>query len=242
MSHRLTSLLASRSRRARLPRRLAGPACHVALSVVALATLDACVDEFPLPDEFDAAFVTGEVCLPTNIATGTTEADGAPAFPVRISTCVYRCVEIEPGSVALRSAWVCSGAACEMTLLASAHVKRVGGDDCDARDLPDPPASECTPQTFDFMMTPPCCTDNGAGNEFRTGPFRVTVPYLDLDQGNAVVARINAGESPSQVITEEIGLQSYESRQFLVNFDPTNPVVDSHDALGPETCHAIAAP
>src|SRR5690606_35166582 len=129
-----------------------------------------------------------------------------------------------------------------MTLLASAHVKRVGGDDCDARDLPDPPASECTPQTFDFMMTPPCCTDNGAGNEFRTGPFRVTAPYLDLDQGNAVVARINAGESPSQVSTAETWRQRCEGRQCRLMCAHTYPFAASRAARGPETCHATAAP
>jgi hypothetical protein len=212
-------------------------------AALALVCSTACVDTFPLPDEFDAAFVTGTVCMPSSVRTGTSQSGGAPEYPLRIETCAYRCIDVDRSTVSIRNHWVCLAGQCEMVLLATAHVLKASGqDDCDARDLPDPPSSQCTVERFEFTLSPPCCIDEGSGPEYLNGDVRVTVPYLDLDQGQRVVDRINQGESPSTVIEQEVGRQNYPSRQFIVNFDPGHPEVQTHDELGPETCHDIPAP
>jgi hypothetical protein len=194
----------------------------------------------PLPDEFDAAFVTGNVCMPSIIATGTAPGN-APKFPIRMETCVYRCVQVDDASVEFNYFWSCVGEQCQMQLLLTAHVRRVGGqEDCDARQLPAPPASECTQKIFNFDAVPPPAAQDGS---YRAGPFLVTVPYLDFDQGNNVVSRLNNGEAPQVVIPEVVGAQNFPQRQFLVTFDPAAPPTTvKASELTADTCHPIAAP
>jgi len=213
------------------------------LSVASVCAIACGIDTFPLPDEFDAAFVTGQVCMPTNLATGTSEAGGAPQFPIRFDTCLYRCINLDP-MTSVNSSWSCIGNQCQMVVLASGHARRVGGEeDCDARDLPDPPSGECIERSFPFMLSPPCCTTDAAGNnQYVTGDFQVIVPFLDLDQADEVVSRIKAGESPSVVVSDVVGNQNIPERQFVVNFDPSHPAVASSDDLGPGDCHSIPAP
>lgn len=212
------------------------------LLLIWAVTQQACspVDTFPLPDEFDSAFVTGRVCMPEKVQTGTS-APGAPEYPVRFETCLYRCVTLEPGTVTFRNHWACLGPACEMMLLLTAHVLRVDGqDDCDARDLVAPPTSECTPQTFDFTAEPPH-TDMGTGDAYLTGNFRVSVPFLDLAQSQKVLAQVDAGISPIEA-AKNAGVEVGADRQFSVNFDPANPAVTTHSQLQPTDCHTIAPP
>lgn len=198
------------------------------------------IDTFPLPDEFDSAFVTGRVCMPQNVHTGQS-APGAPEYPVRFETCLYRCVELQPGTVTFRNHWACLGPACEMMLLLTAHVLRVDGqEDCDARDLVAPPASECTPHTFDFTAEPPH-VDMGSGDTYLTGNFRVSVPFLDLAQSQKVLAQVDAGISPIEA-AKNAGVQAAADRQFNVNFDPVHPVLTTHDQLQATDCHTIAPP
>jgi hypothetical protein len=211
------------------------PAVLGVLAASATLGCAAAVDKYPLPDEFDAAFVTGKVCTP-----GTSRA-GAD-YPIRFETCVYRCVEVDTSQqVQLNSFSLCSGAACQMQLLLTAHLKKVAGQaDCDARDLANPPASECTPQQFNFdTMAFPKSIDNTP----MAGVFLVKVPYLDYEQGNRLVSRLKKGESPDVVIQDVVGVQDYPQRQFQVVFDPLAPASTlKASELGPETCHAIAAP
>jgi hypothetical protein len=194
----------------------------------------AAIDKYPLPDEFDAAFVTGTVCMPSPIQAGGT-------FPLRMETCLYRCVEVVPGTVAFNYIGGCQGAACQMQLLLTAHLRKVAGqEDCDARDLPNPPAGECTPQVFPFDSVPTLQAGDGSP---ISGLFFVTVPYLDYEQGNTLVSRLNNGEDALTVIPDVVGMQNYPQRQFPVTFDPAAPAVTLTAAqLGAETCHPIAAP
>jgi hypothetical protein len=194
----------------------------------------AAIDKYPLPDEFDAAFVTGTVCMPSTIQAGST-------FPVRMETCVYRCVEVDLDTVRIRYIGGCQGAACQMQLLLTAHLRNVAGqEDCDARDLPNPPAAECTPQVFPFKDVSALTAGDGSA---ISGVFVVTVPYLDYEQGNTLVSRLNNGEDALTVIPDVVGMQNYPQRQFPVTFDPAAPAVTlTAEQLGAETCHPIAAP
>jgi hypothetical protein len=198
------------------------------------------VDTFPLPDEFDSAFVTGRVCMPQNVQTGTT-APGAAQYPVRFETCLYRCVEIEPGTVAFRNHWACLGPACEMMLLLTARVLRVAGQqDCDARDLVAPSASECTAQTFEFTAEPPHVVMDGV-DTYVPGNFRVSVPFLDLAQSQKVLAQVNSGVSPIEA-AKNAGVKVPADSQFNVNFDPAHALVTMHNQLQEADCHNIKAP
>jgi hypothetical protein len=219
----------------------------LALSMSAAAlVLSTCIDkkfEETVPKEFDAAFVTGEICLPSNIATGTSEQGGAPEFPIRIETCVYRCVKVDRSTVNWHYAWRCQGDACYMALLITGHVTRIDAEKrCDARDLPDPPKSECKNEVFEYMIDPPCCMGEGDEAGYVADTFVVTVPYLTLEEGEEVIGRINDGEPVTEAAAGVVGNQSYPARQFTVNFDPSHPVISSHDALGEDTCHHIPAP
>jgi hypothetical protein len=198
------------------------------------------VDKFPVPSEFDAAFVTGTVCMPTQIQTG---ADAK--FAVRFETCVYRCVQIDrTAGIHLNYGWACGGNVCQMALLATAHMLRVKGeDDCDARELPAPKPSECLPETVGFDdIDPPRCQGPSCDEEYLTGPFTVTIPYLDLDQGEDVVDRVSKGENVVQVVQEVVGPQRDPKRAFTVAFDPSYEQFNDPDALTGADCHEIPPP
>ena len=198
------------------------------------------VDKFPVPDEFDAAFVTGTVCMPTQIRTGS----GAQ-FAVRFDTCVYRCVQIDRTSgINLNYGWACSGGVCQMALLATAHMLRVKGeDDCDARELPAPKSSECLPETVGFDdIDPPQCQGSSCDEEYPTGPFTVMIPYLDLDQGEQVVARVGKGENVVRVVQDVVGPQRDAERMFTVEFDPSYGQSNDAMALAGPDCHEIPPP
>lgn len=123
-------------------------------------------------------------------------------------------------------------------LVATAHATRVDGEKkCDARDLADPPASECTPQIFDFNVSLP-----NIDGEVTTGDYLVTIPYLTLEEADRMVERLEANEPTAQVIQEEAGSQNYPSRQFVVNFDGTRAEVITHDEISSEDCHDIPLP
>ena len=192
------------------------------------------MDKFPLPDDFDAAFATGEVCAPTNVST----AAGDETYPVRFDLCLYRCVTLDRSTASLRTLYTCSAGVCQMTMLATVHAYTdTSQDDCDARDLVDPPPGECTTERFDFNIPLPTIEE-----ERVNGPFQVSIPYLELEQGERVVARLEGGEDPRSVVSEEIGFQNYPGRQFTMHFDPSHPAVTGHDQLTAADCHVITAP
>ncbi len=202
--------------------------------VLALAAASCSVDKFPLPDEFDAAFATGQVCAPSNMGT----AGGGDTYPVRFDLCLYRCVTLDRSTATIRSLYTCSGGFCQMTLLATVHaITDQSQEGCDARDLVDPPRDECTTERFDFDLALP--NFNGERVE---GTFQVAIPYLELEQGQRVLDRLDAGDDPHLVVSEEVGIQNYPQRQFTMNFGPSLPVVASHDELTAADCHTIDAP
>ncbi len=210
--------------------------------LLVLVTGHSCVDKFPLPDEFDAAFVTGEICMPSAIATGTTEVEEGPRYPVRIETCVYRCIEVDRNSVRWHYQWRCSGDQCQMVLLITGHVTRVDGEkDCDARDLPDPPEGECRKEVFEHDITTPCCRGDNK-DQYATGPFLVAVPYLTFDDSQELSDRVAKGESATEAAADIVGNQNISARQFMVSFDPSYPPVESVDDLTDADCHHIPAP
>lgn len=207
-----------------------------------LITGHSCVDKFPLPEEFDAAFVTGEICMPSAIATGTTEVEDGPRYPVRIETCVYRCIQVDRNTVRWNYQWRCSGGQCQMVLLITGHVTKVDGEkDCDARDLPDPPEGECRKEVFEYNITTPCCRGDNK-DEYATGPFLVTIPYLTYDESQELFDRVEKGERITEVAAEIVGNQNIPERQFVVSFDPSYPPVESVDDLTDADCHHIPAP
>lgn len=192
----------------------------------------ACSGALPIPDEFDAAFTAGRVCMPSQIATGVS------TYPVRFEYCRYRCITIDQAA-SIRAAWQCALGQCNMMLLATSHATRIDSEDkCDGRDLADPPTDECTPETFDFNVTLPTSSDGAV----KTGDFLITIPYLELEQADRIVTRLDAGEPTSLVLQEEAGDQNYPSRQFVVNFDTTHAPVESHDAIAESDCHNIPLP
>jgi hypothetical protein len=200
--------------------------------MLALSVASCSIDKFPLPDEFDAAFATGQVCAPTQMSNAAT------TYPVRFDLCLYRCVTLDRNTAALRSLYTCSGGLCQMTLLATIHaITDQNQDNCDARDMVDPPSDECTVERFDFNVTIP--TLSGAP---ASGPFQVSIPYLELEQGQTVLDRLEAGDDPHLVISEEVGVQNYPERQFSMAFDASYPVVATHDQLTAADCHTIKAP
>ena len=108
---------------------------------------------------------------------------------------------------------------------------------CDGRELPSPPPGECTPDSFTFDISPPRFTDG----EYVTGPMAVAVPFMDLDQADEVSSRIAAGEDAFTVIQQVVGPPP-PARTWVVNYDPSFPVVSSGDALSASDCHTIPAP
>lgn len=199
-----------------------------------LLALAGCSDSIPLPDEFDAAFTVGQVCAPQNVATG----DPSMTYPVQFDLCVYRCMNIERTTAAVSTMYQCVGDQCQMVMLATAHATRDPDEvGCDARDMADPPADECTTESFLFDVTVPTIND-----EAKSGDFLVTIPYLELDEGQQVIDRIEAGEDPNLVIEEEVGEQEYPQRQFNLNFDPSHEPVADHASIPESGCHRIDAP
>lgn len=202
------------------------------LPLIALLS-SGCADKFPLPDEFDAAFTTGEVCVPSDVKTG----EGVDSYPVRFDLCLYRCVTVDRSTAKVRTVYRCSAGQCQMVMLVTAHAYTVDGEEnCDARDLVDPPKGECSLESFEFNVSLP--TING---EKSTGDFLVSVPYLELEQGQNVVDRLAAGENAGVVVQEEVGTQNYPGRQFNLNFDPAHPPRDA-TSLTAADCKPISAP
>ena len=205
----------------------------VVLSGLALL-LGACSALGPsLPDEFDAAFTVGEVCIPRQIATGPTMT-----YPAEFNLCLYRCVDVVPGTPTVRTVYQCAGGLCQMVMLATAHVTRVEGQEgCTAEALVNPPAGECTTKSFRFDVAVP---------KFDSGPvegqFQVTIPYLELEQGQRVVDRLSAGEDASLVIQQEVGTQNYPQRQFMLDFSTSYTPVPDHDSIPATDCFPISAP
>jgi hypothetical protein len=199
-------------------------------------------DQGPIPDQFEAMLVTGTVCMPSQIQTGKPGDLVAPVYPVRFTTCLYRCVTFSPDvGVSIDSIWDCNSD-CSVTLVPTAPLVRVAAEQgCDASQFVSPPAAECTNQTQDWMLhTPSRATESPP--TYPTGLFRVTVPFMTLAQGQQYAARTNAGEAPSDVLKSLVGTQSYPTRQFDVNFDPAYPAVTSADQLVSADCHALPVP
>jgi hypothetical protein len=194
----------------------------------------ACSDAVPIPKEFDAAFTAGRVCVPSQIATGGANQ----TYPVRFEFCRYRCINLDKYEATIRSAWQCAAGQCSMMLLAATHATRIDSEeDCDGRDLADPPADECTKETYDFVVTLP-----SANGQPSTGNFLTTIPYLELEQADKIIGRIQAGEDAGTVLKEDAGSQNYPSRQFMLSFETSYAPVTSHDLIAPSDCHQIPLP
>lgn len=204
------------------------------LSAVGCAALD----KFPLPDTFDAAFATGEVCMPSNIAA----ASEASTFPVRFNLCRYRCITLDRSTATVNYGVLCPQPGfCAMALLATATAHTNPAEpDCDARDLVNPPPGQCTNETFDFNMIG--VPWNKAANAALSGTFQVNIPYLELEQGQRVADRLKALEPPSVVLQEEVGTMTYPERQFNITVSTTGTPVATADDLAPTDCHPITAP
>jgi hypothetical protein len=172
----------------------------------------------PIPDQFRAAFATGRMCVPNQNGNAT----ATTTFPIRVEYCRYRCISV--GSpIQLYTSWQCLGGACQMVMLLTAQANRIATEQgCDGRNLENPPASECIPEVYEFDADVPY-----ADTMPLPGPFQVTVPYLDLDQAERVIARLDAGERPLDVISQEVGVQNYPGRQFAIEFGPNYPSLDT---------------
>jgi hypothetical protein len=192
----------------------------------------------PVPNEFDAYFVAGTVCMPTNVATGTT-SPGAPAYPIRFDICRHRCITLDRTTAYLEAPWQCAAGQCNMLLLAHAHAYRVQSEqNCDGRELPSPPPGSCTPETFAFTIDPPCCM---SGSNYLTGNVVTAVPFMTLDQAQQVSDRVGKGESV-QTVVQQVAGPPPANHQWVVNYDPGNAVVSDAAALGGADCHVISAP
>lgn len=206
---------------------------------LALIALGSCAVVPPIPDEFYAAFPTGQICVPSQIGSPTAETK----YPIEFRFCLYRCVDLDPSvPVRLTTAFSCSGAPgvpCNMVMLATAHVlKNPNETGCDATHLANPPPGECRSETVQFMANVPT---NTSGSVVE-GDFVVTIPYLELEQGERVVDRLNAGDDRTTVIQEEIGVQDYPGRKFTLNVSASHPVVADFSAIAATDCRSITAP
>lgn len=193
-----------------------------------------CADSVPVPDVFDAAFATGQVCIPSQIATGGSNTH----YPVRFTYNLYDCVHITPGSVRILTVYQGQ----QMVMLATAELTKDTSVEstlgCDARDLESPPAGRYQMTTQDFNVTLP----QFDGGTFATGPFVITIPYLTLEEGQRVMDRLEAGEDARQVISEEVGPQTYPGRQISVNFSETAEPVATPGDIAASDCHDIPLP
>jgi len=193
-----------------------------------------CMDNVPVPDVFKAAFATGQFCIPSEIATGGTNTH----YPVRYVYNLYDCVQITPGTIEIRTVFQAN----QMVILATAELTKIASVEqsvgCDARDLEVPPAGRFQTVTQDFTVSLPQFQDGS----FATGPFTVTIPYLTLDEGQRVMERLDAGESPLVVIPQEVGPQNYPARKINVNFSETATPVPNAGAIAPADCHEIPLP
>jgi len=192
----------------------------------------------PVPNEFDAYFVAGTVCMPTNAATGTGGCGTAPSHPIRFDICRHRCITLDRTTARVTAPWQCAAGQCNMLLLAYARAHRVQAEqNCDGRELPSPPPGTCTPETFSFSLGPPCPD----GGDYVTGAMMTAVPFMTLPQAQEVSDRVAAGENVLTVVPQVAGPPP-ASHQWVVNYDPSNPVVSDAAALGGADCHAIPAP
>lgn len=202
------------------------------LAPLLLSMIGCSAAPLPFPDELDVAFAKGRVC----IAPQNNNSAVGQKYPVRFEFCLYRCIAMDAGAT-LRTAYQCSGANCQMTMLASAHVSKVAGQEgCDPRLLEDPPESECTWTTLNFDATVPAFESGPA-----SGNYLVMIPYLTQEVAAKVKQRIDAGENAAVVMSEEIGPQNYPARQLATSFDPSYPALDAA-ALTTADCHDIALP
>lgn len=194
----------------------------------------------PVPDSFRAYFVAGDVCMPTNVATGSTGPGTAPGYPIRFDVCTHRCITLDRSTATIQTSFLCAAGQCSMVMMASAQATRVQAEkNCDGRELPSPPAGACRPESFTFSsLDPPCCLD---GNSYVQGNMQVAVPFMDLDQARQVENRVTAGENPTQVINEVVGPPP-PARQWVINLDPAHPAVSDGSSLSGADCHAIPAP
>jgi len=200
---------------------------------LALLALMGCADSVPVPDVFDAAFATGRVCIPSQIATGGANTH----YPVRFEYNLYDCVDITPGSVRILTVYQGQ----QMVMLATAELTKDAAIEqtlgCDARDLESPPAGRFTPTTQDFSVTLP-----NFGGTPATGAFIITIPYLTLEEGQRVMDRIEMGEDPRLVIEQEVGVQNYPGRQISVNFSETATPIASAGDIPAADCHDVPLP
>jgi hypothetical protein len=195
-----------------------------------------------IPDDFDAAFVTGTVCMPSQIGTGNAGDTQVPQYPLKFATCLYRCVSIDPGTQTVTVAWSGGGGAYQMVLLATVHLRRVTSEsNCDGTKLPSPPTNECTNTSFEWMVGVPY-TGSESSPTFLSGAFQVAVPYMSLEEGETLLSRVKGGEPPSQAVLEVLGPQNYPSRQFTVQVDPSFAQLASASDLSSSDCHTMAAP
>jgi hypothetical protein len=193
----------------------------------------------PVPNDFEAYFVAGTVCMPSKIATVTTAPGTAPAHPIRFDICRHRCITLDRGTAVVEAPWQCAAGQCNMLLLGHAHATRVQSEqNCDGRELPSPPPGTCTPETYSFSLEPPCCMN---GNSYVTGNMVTAVPFLTLPQAQEVSDRVAAGENVMTVAQQVAGPPPAD-HQWVVNYDPANPVVSDAAALGGADCHVITAP
>ncbi len=193
----------------------------------------------PVPDTFQAYFVAGDVCMPSQVATGAMGPNTAPQYPVRFDICRHRCITLDRATARIETSFLCAAGQCDMIMLARAQAYRVQNqENCDGRELPSPPPGSCEPETFTFMLDPPCCLE---GNNYMTGNMRVSVPFMDLDQADEVSSRVAAGEPAQNVIAQVVGPPPAD-RQWIVNYDPGNAVVSDGATLSGADCHPIAAP
>jgi len=212
---------------------------RLSCSALLVLALFGCGDTVPVPAEFDAAFATGTVCIPSQIAN----ASPTTHYPVRFTYHLYDCVDVTPSTQFIRTVYTCPGGGlpCQMIMLATAHLTRdetvqstVG---CDARDLENPPAGRFTEVNQDFSVSLP-----NFGGTPVSGPFLITIPYLTLDEGQRVIDRIDAGEDPATVVSEEVGPQNYPARQITVNFSETATPVATAAEIPASDCHSIPVP
>lgn len=194
----------------------------------------------PIPDSFTAYFVTGRVCMPSKIATVDSAEGTAPGYPVRFDVCTHRCITVDRSTARIQNAWQCAAGQCSMMIMASARAMRVESQsDCDGRELPNPPAGQCTDESFVFdSIEPPY---DPAAAKYQTGDMAVTVPFLDLQQAQEVSTRVAAGESPQMVIQQVVG-GPQPSRSWTVNFDTGHTVVSDGASLSGSDCHAMPIP